>query len=122
MMSAQPGAVRVPPQRALLVLDREPVRVAPPRADGALRHELGPIRPPVPQLPEPVPVQGHAVPGVVDRRDRQRVAVVHLDRRPRELVVHSDDVVGHAQPLHWRFLHLHRRIQHHGNRTSHATQ
>jgi hypothetical protein len=27
---AQPGAVRVPPQRPLLVLDREPVRVAPP--------------------------------------------------------------------------------------------
>jgi hypothetical protein len=103
---AEPGAVRVPPQRALLPLDGEAVRVAAAGADGALRHELRPVRPPVPQLPEAVPVEGHVVPGQVHGPDRQRVAAVHLDRRPRELPVHRDDLLGLAQPLHWRPLDL----------------
>ena len=53
----EPGAVRVPPQRALLPLDGEPVLVAAAGPDGALRHELRPVRPPRPHLPDAVPVQ-----------------------------------------------------------------
>ena len=53
----EPGAVRVPPQRALLPLDGEPVLVAAAGPDGALRHELRPVRPPRPDLPDAVPAQ-----------------------------------------------------------------
>ena len=53
----EPGAVRVPPQSALLPLDGEPVLVAAAGPDGALRHELRPVRPPRPDLPDAVPAQ-----------------------------------------------------------------
>ena len=57
---SEPGAVRVPPQRAFLLLDREPVLVAAAGPDGALRHELGAVSPRRPQLPNAVPANNTA--------------------------------------------------------------
>jgi hypothetical protein len=54
-VDAQPGEVRVPPQRAPLVRDGEVVRVALPALDRALRDVRRPVRPPVAQLPDAVP-------------------------------------------------------------------
>jgi hypothetical protein len=53
---AQPGEVRVPPQRAALPRDGEVVHVALPALDRALRDVRRPVRPPVAQLPDAVPV------------------------------------------------------------------
>ncbi|RRT77968.1 hypothetical protein BHE74_00044565 [Ensete ventricosum] len=57
---SEPGAVRVPPQRAFLLLDGEPVRVAAAGHDGALRHVLGAVSPRRPQLPNAVPAKNTA--------------------------------------------------------------
>ncbi len=54
---AQPGDVRVPPQRATLPGDGEPVHVASPGLDRALRDVRRPVRPPAQQLPDPVPAR-----------------------------------------------------------------
>jgi hypothetical protein len=52
---AQPGDVRVPPQRAALPGDGVVVHVALPRLDRALRDVRRPVRPPRAQLPDTVP-------------------------------------------------------------------
>jgi hypothetical protein len=103
----EPGAVGVPPQGALLPGDGEAVGVALARADGALRHVLGPVRPSRPHLPDAVPVHSHVVAAPVDDPDDERVALAHLQRRPRELPVHRHDAVLPAQPSHRRLLDLH---------------
>jgi len=54
---AQPGDVRVPPQRAALPRDGELVHVALPALDRALRDVRRPVRPPAPQLPDAVPAR-----------------------------------------------------------------
>ena len=51
-----------------------------------------------------VPVDGDVVLRPVDDVDDERVALPDLQRRPRELPVHRDDVVRVAQPLHRRLL------------------
>jgi hypothetical protein len=56
---AQPGDVRVPPQRAALPDHGEVVHVALPRLDRALRDVRRPVRPPRPQLPDAVPGRPH---------------------------------------------------------------
>jgi len=53
-----------------------------------------------------VPVDGDVVLRPVDDVDHERVALPDLQRRPRELPVHRDDVVSLAQPLHRRLLDL----------------
>ena len=53
---AEHGAVRVPPQRALLPGHVVPVGVAAAGADGALRHHLRAVRPLRPALEETMPV------------------------------------------------------------------
>ena len=57
---AQEGAVRVPPQRALLPGHAEPVRVAAARPDRALRHHRRAVR------PRRAPLE-HAVPACTRR-------------------------------------------------------
>lgn len=54
---AEPGDVRVPPQRATLPGDGEPVHVASPGLDRALRDVRRSVRPPAQQLPDPVPAR-----------------------------------------------------------------
>jgi len=98
--------VGVPPEGALLPGDGEAVGVGLARADGALRHVLGPVRPPRPHLPDAVPVHRHVVAAAVDDPDHERVALAHLHRRPRELPVHRHDAVLPAQPSHRRLLDL----------------
>ena len=102
----EPGAVGVPPQGALLPGDGEAVGEALARTDGALRHVLGPVRPPRPHLPDAVPVHRHVVAAPVDDPHDQGVALAHLQRRPRELPVHRHDAVLPAQPRHRRLLDL----------------
>ena len=51
-------------------------------------------------------MDGDVVLRPVDDVDDERVALPDLQRRPRELPVHRDDVVRVAQPLHRRLLDL----------------
>lgn len=51
----EPGAVSMPPQRPFLVLDCEPVRVAPPGHYWTLSHIFRPISPSCPVLMDSVP-------------------------------------------------------------------
>ena len=51
-------------------------------------------------------MDGDVVLRPVDDVDHERVALPDLQRRPRVLPVHRDDVVRLAQPLHWRLLDL----------------
>ena len=53
-----------------------------------------------------IPVYRDVVFSLVLDVDDEGVAVLGLEGRPREHPVHGDDIVGLAQPLHWRFLNL----------------
>lgn len=53
---SEPRAMRVPPKRAFLALDGEPVRITFARSNGALSHKLRSIGPSAPRLPHSMPI------------------------------------------------------------------
>jgi len=103
---AEPGDVRVPPQRAALPDDLVPVHVALAGLDRALRDVRGPVRPPAQQLPHAVPVDADVVGGAVDHVDLHVVALPREQRGTWVLSVHCHDALRAAQPRHAGHLHL----------------
>jgi hypothetical protein len=82
---AQPGDVRVPPQRAALPRDGEVVDVALPRRDRALRDVRRSVRPPRPQLPDAVPAMSEKTTG-----DRACSSINSIEFRRRSTLVHAN--------------------------------
>ena len=74
---AQPGDVRVPPQRAALPDDGVVVHVALPRLDRALRDVRRPVRPPRAQLPDAVPAM-HAAAATISMQQIKRTCSVFI--------------------------------------------
>ena len=91
-------AVRVPPDRALLVGEDDPVGEFGAGPDGALRDELRAVEPGVAWLVHAVPVEGDVLAAPVVDVDEDDVAPARVDRRPRELPVHGEDGLLVAQP------------------------
>ena len=88
-VDAQPGEVRVPPQRPALPRHGEVVHVALPALDRALRDVQRPVRPPVAQLPDAVPafIRSSRHTQVSHRRRRMLGEYrAPIDDRPRCLV------------------------------------
>ena len=84
-------AVRVPPDRALLLEEDDPVGEVGAGLDGALRDVLRPVELRVPRLVHAMPVEGDVLVALVVDVDDDDVARARVDGRAGELAVHGQD-------------------------------
>jgi len=91
-------AVRVPPQRALLLGEDDLICEVGAGLDGALRDVLWPVRPRVPWLVHAVPVEGDVLVALVVHVHDHHVILARVDGRPGELPVHGQDGLLLAEP------------------------
>jgi len=100
-------AVRVPPQRALLLGEDDAVGQVGAGLDWALRDVLRPVGPRVPWLVHAVPMEGDVLAAaLVVHVDDDNIALAGVDGRTGELPVHGQDGLLMAQPGNLRLLYL----------------
>ena len=83
-----PVTVSVPPECPLLFSKLDPVREACTWPDWALRDVFWPVRPWIPRLVHPMPVEGDVIPCMVVSPDDDRITLLGSYCRSRVLPVH----------------------------------